>query len=251
VLLHCFAGCNYQDVRQAVEDLSDGRFVPQASCEDRQPSTYRLDLCTKILAESQPITEGDTAHRYFSDTRRLPIDHTDLKYLRLHYGLDYFVDGESIGKYPCVISRMTYCNDTLAGIHRTYLGLPEGYDRRKVLSVSPGSTKGAAIRIHKPGKSIVVSEGIETGLACHLLFDLPVLAAGNAYTMSQIVLPGVVESVTIAVDNDRSRTGQRYAEVLTDRLRKEGCRVKLATPPVLRGKSVDWADVFTAPELFV
>ena len=86
--------------------------------------------------------------------------------------------------------------------------------------------------------TVVVTEGVETGLAVHLMTGLPVWAAVSTGGMKQLVVPGRVRLVVICLDHDEA--GLDAARTLARRMLAEGRRVKLLAPDSL---GEDWADV--------
>ena len=109
---------------------------------------------------------------------------------------------------------------------------------------------GSSIRLFeaKPDLPLILSEGIETGLAVHEAMGWPVWACGAANFMECVEIPDYVGTVYIAADLDKSKTGQKAAKKLGRRLYTEGKTVHIVTPtgPIPdEAKSVDWLDVLT------
>ena len=92
-----------------------------------------------------------------------------------------------------------------------------------------------------------MSEGIETALACHEATGWPVWACVSARGLEAVQLPAGATTIYIAVDLDRSETGEKSAAALARRLNTEGRTVHLVTPrgPIPQdSKGADWLDVF-------
>lgn len=140
-----------------------------------------------------------------------------------------------------------------------------------------GSLSGAAVRLHSPpvtgGGVLILTEGVETGLACLAATHAGVWACVSTSGLKTIELDdnyvcehGPVETVIIAADCDRAnvrkkeqRPGQEAAAACARRLSslypQLTIRVAVPTPsdaPGLfedgepKGKSVDWLDVYNA-----
>src|SRR6266446_4406896 len=130
-------------------------------------------------------------------------------------------------------------------IHRTYLAC-DGHKAavpspKKLMSPAiPRATHGGAIRLYSAGKTLAVTEGIETGLAVHLFTGLPVWAAVCADGMARLIVPPEVSLVVICADNDLA--GLDAAKALARRLlvAQEPRHVKILTPDT---PGADWADV--------
>jgi putative DNA primase/helicase len=98
---------------------------------------------------------------------------------------------------------------------------------------------GAAVRLDRPGETLCVTEGIETGLAVRCCLGLPTWAAVSAGGLERLHVPGVVHLVLICADNDASGTGERAAKTLARRILLAGQRVKIVIPETI---GADWAD---------
>jgi putative DNA primase/helicase len=142
-----------------------------------------------------------------------------------------------------MIAPVTAPDGRMVSIHRTFLteagGKAHGPQSKKLMPViAPGSTRGAAIRLFPTGEQLGVAEGIETALACHLLFQIPVWAAISSGGLARIDIPREVKRVEIFPDHDTP--GIEAAKALGRRLIRSGRHFRIWTPPNPRS---DWADV--------
>jgi putative DNA primase/helicase len=128
------------------------------------------------------------------------------------------IDGEQIGAH------MTYLRRDGAG----KADLPKEYQRE-----SRGMIHGGAIRLmpFDPKVELVISEGLETGLAAAQIFALPCWSAVYAGGLRSLALPPDVRRIIIAADNDVSGAGQRNALAAYDRWIAEGRSVRIKCPP--------------------
>ena len=169
--------------------------------------------------------------------------------LRLHPALEYWADGV-VSTYPAIVAAVLNIQGDITGIHRTWLA-QDGSGKAPVAEAkkSLGGLTGGTICLvpHKPGQPLILSEGIETGLACQEATGWPVWACVSAAGLEAVQLPAEATTIYVAVDLDRSETGEKSAAVLARRLKTEGRTVHLVTPrgPIPENsKGDDWLDVF-------
>ena len=168
--------------------------------------------------------------------------------LRLHPSLEYWADGVA-STYPAIVAAVVNIQGNITGIHRTWLA-QDGDGKAPVLKAkkSLGALTDGTIRLvpQEPAKPLILSEGIETALACHEATGWPVWACVSAAGLEAVQLPAEATTIYVAVDLDRSETGEKSAAVLARRLKTEGRTVHLVTPrgPIPEdSKGADWLDV--------
>ncbi len=156
---------------------------------------------------------------------------------------------DSIPSYhPAMLARVRDVEGKPVNLHRTYL-TADG-DKAVVDSVrrmmAGSHPAGSAVRLGKPTVEgdrvrLGIAEGIETALACRLLFGISTWAALNAGRLSQWRPPASVTHVTIYADNDENYVGQMSAHELSHRLTAKGISCQIRTPAIARQ---DWNDVW-------
>jgi putative DNA primase/helicase len=140
------------------------------------------------------------------------------------------------GRLPAMLAPVVDIDGEQIGAHMTYLrrdgagkaDLPKEYQRE-----SRGVIHGGAIRLmpFDPKVELVISEGLETGLAAAQIFALPCWSAVYAGGLRSLALPPDVRRIIIAADNDVSGAGQRNALAAYDRWIAEGRSVRIKCPP--------------------
>ena len=103
-----------------------------------------------------------------------------------------------------------------------------------------GTVNGASIRLFPAARHIGVAEGIETAIAAHQLFDLPVWSVISANGVMTFEPPESAKEITVYGDNDCNFTGQRAAYDIANRLSLTGIETHVRIPDV---PGQDWADM--------
>jgi hypothetical protein len=97
-----------------------------------------------------------------------------------------------------------------------------------------------------------VAEGLETALSVFQVTGIPTWSTVNATLMRSVEIPENVHTVLIWADKDHSRTGQRAAYALKDRLKHQGIQAFVCLPrsPIPSTcRSLDWNDVLQQKRL--
>ncbi len=259
LLLHCFSGCSFRQVIEALGSRSKSgyRSVTEMVPHERRPCEQ--DKVNAIWNQSSTVQHRDPVFRYLTEARGLALAHIP-ESIRYHQNLPYWIQTdagpECHGEHPAMVAAVHSSTGMLVGVHRTYL-TAEGCKLvigdepcRKLKTAFPGATKGGAIRLYPPGDVLAISEGIESGFGAYLLSGIPVWAAISAGGMEAVQIPDTVREVLICGDCDPPTEqfplgrGKSAAQRLAGRLMREGKTVKLAIPERrLDRKSTDWADM--------
>ena len=103
--------------------------------------------------------------------------------------------------------------------HVTYLedGHKAPVDPCRKMLPGPG-LKGAAVELWPHNEVLGIAEGIETAIAAHMLFKVPVWAALNTSLLKSFTPPDQVKRLVIFGDNDTNHAGQAAAYALAHRL---------------------------------
>lgn len=158
------------------------------------------------------------------------------------------------GEHPAMVAMIRDAAGKPASLHRTYL-TPDGEKAavpspRRVMDIP--LPDGAAVRLFEAGEVLGVAEGIETAVACQLIFELPTWALLTAGNMRKFVPPETVRRVVIFGDLDSSFTGQAAAFDLARALwaKRKQWNPELRVEVSIHGLSIDpaawdcdWNDV--------
>jgi putative DNA primase/helicase len=253
-VVYSHAGDDWQTCRDHVRGLLGlERWRPERQPETRQPApmpeasdddeTERTAAALRIWGEARD-PRGTLVERYLAG-RGIDLGH-DLagRVLRYHPRLWH---RESQTSWPGMVGLMTDLRtDRPTGIHRTFLA-PDGsgkapIDRPKKML---GRAAGSAIKLDADDLvelGLVVSEGIETGLAGRQLGYQPTWALGSAGAIGALPVLGGIEALTILGENDASGTNARESMTCAKRWTTAGADVSVLEP--LEGKDAN--DVLTA-----
>ncbi|MBP7810745.1 MAG: toprim domain-containing protein [Neisseria sp.] len=232
---------------------------------ENKPVERVQDKQAKLLSlfnQSQPMSVIDPIAAYLRG-RGLNTD-GDLPQMLRYAELPYWVqlsDGtyKPLGSHPVMLAAICNLDGELQGLHQTYLKpawiKPHGENgnhtptftklninhpetgqplpAKKMQSRYTGALSGAAVQLYPmDGQGrLCVAEGIETALAAHELFGLPVWACLSANGIKSLALPDGLRELLIVADHDSPRPiGYEAAHSLAVRAIKQGIRVQLWQP---------------------
>lgn len=163
--------------------------------------------------------------------------------LRGHARCPYFNDaGKLIGRFPAVIAPIVGPDGELQSAQRIYIA---DVDPRKKTMPPVATIAGAAVRLHEADRVLGIAEGVETALAAHVLFRVPVWATLSAYGIETFNPPAGLSCLHVFADADRSYVGQAAAYNLARRVSREMREVSVEVHvPTVDGS--DFNDVLKA-----
>lgn len=183
------------------------------------------------------------------------------KTMRFHPALEMWHRKRLIGRFPALVTLVSYDDSTPACIHRTYLDqygnkLKIVVDECKVptkklmMRCQDKCLSGGAIMLGTPSSLLDVSEGIETGLSVMQSQHRPVWPCVNTTMLAKLNPPKGVKHVVVWADKDREKNGKcaglYAARELENRMSEIGVKVTIMLPEdhiPETASSVDWNDV--------
>jgi hypothetical protein len=203
-------------------------------------------------------------------SRGLNISKLDLnglsKTIRFHPSLELWHGEQNMGRYPALVSLVSYSDGTPACIHRTYLDqnghkLKLAFDgesiptKKLMARCKNQSLSGGAIRLGQAQESLHISEGIETALSVMQAKNEAVWPCISSTIMAKFEPPEGVKHIFVWADKDTKRelpngkvveAGLDAAMELFERMESKGITVTIMLPKdeiPENEKSVDWNDV--------
>jgi putative DNA primase/helicase len=236
VLLHCFAGCTYRQIVEALGLAPQAAPIPVPRISIRpvrQPDDAgRIETARRIWRETKPLP-GTPAQRYLENRGiRLPNWPLTLRYhpACLHPA------GSRLPALVAAVSAYREKEHHQVAVHRIYVtpdGRKTAVEPRKA---SLGNVKGGAVWLTRPTGQLIITEGVEDALALMTancgdprFADWSYAAAVSAGNLPHLELPSEVRTVVIAADNDDA--GRKAANEAACRFIREGRNGRIAYPP--------------------
>lgn len=237
VLVHCFAGCDGENVIEVLRDhgLWRGRkeqgpvslYDGQRVRDDGERTQAAMAVGKECIPATDTLAERSLRSRgiHLSPLRPSLRDLT-----KVRHAAGIFL--------PAMVAEVTNALDgTSMAIHRTFLAK----DGRGKADLNPqqkmrGPCAGGVVRLDEPTDVLTVGEGIETCLSTMVATGYPAWAALSAPNLGSLELPEDVRDVIIAADGDQP--GEEAARRCAVRWQRQGRRVRIARPP----KGMDFND---------
>ncbi|MBU2942936.1 toprim domain-containing protein [Shimia thalassica] len=242
LLLNCKkTDCNFLDLLAAA-GITGGDYSPPSPVEqaarteeELRQTKRKAAQAAKCWREAQPIA-GTLADVYLG-SRGLTVPLGDR--LRYHPACWH---GRSAQRLPAMIAAITHFNGTSEpAVHRTFLA-HNGVGKAEVIPAKAmlGKAAGGCVQLSQGGGTLVVAEGIETGLSLlsGLLTQPATVVAGlSASGVRSLGLPTDPGKLILAPDGDPA--GREAAHALGEQALLFGWSVSVMDP----GDGVDWNDV--------
>ncbi len=254
-IFHCFAGCDWRDVKDALRRdgllpergqdndhgradraLHDREIVERRDAPDRADRTKRTRQALEIWRRCVPApgTLVETYLRARGITIPIP---PSLRYLA---AAKYKPTGLIL---PAMVAGVQDLDGRVVAVHRTYLsqdGTAKAGVRQPKMSLGP--VAGGAVRLGLAGRELAICEGVESALSFQQATGIATWAALSVPGVRSLVLPEEISAVVLGPDGDDP--GDRAAVDSANRFIREGRKVRIARPP----RGMDWNDVLREPE---
>jgi hypothetical protein len=209
LLLRCFAGCEFEDIIDALRGrglFNDNRVELRRDAPRPIPKTEPDSVALGLWEMSEPI-HATVAEEYLQ--RR-----------------GILLAPPSLGHYRGAM---------IAAVHQPYVGVtaiqktPIKADFSRGDRMTKGPLGTGAVRLGAAQEIIGIAEGTETALSAMMLTGMSVWASLGGKRLHNVELPPFVREVHIFADNDQP--GREAAYRASDTHRELGRTVKIRKPP--------------------
>jgi hypothetical protein len=235
-IVHCFAGCNWRDIKHKLHQRELIERPPRRARDHKHRQS-----ATKATRASERIPKWDRSalpFRIWHYSQEAPSTLVEI-YLRSR-GLtlqvpptlrfQWLKHAPSNTVHPCMIALVQHgASGTPIGIHRTFLRR-DGSDKADAdpVKMALGPVGGGAVQLGIADSEVMIGEGIETVLSAMQATGKPAWAALGTSGLRALDLPTNVLDVIVLADGDDA--GEAAARDCAWRWKREGRRVRIARP---------------------
>lgn len=255
-ILHCFAGCEFHEIREACvelemwdfgEDFVDSNVVPGGK---DKIEVAEIRSAAKKEFRPPPLSNinGTPAELYLKNRGiKQKINNESLKYLATTYFVDRSKSDEGVKlKVPALWALLKNETDEVVGANKIYLthsGKKAEFSKSKKIG---GNVKGAAVKFgDKNSTRLHLTEGVETALAIFQATNEQVWATCSALNLSSQIIPETIDEIFIWADKDNSKAGEIQSQKAAIKFRGIGKKVSIKIPFLNeKDQPCDWLDVY-------
>lgn len=208
-------GIEYKEAMETIGRLA-GTVEPSKHQPEKPPSP---DVLRKMYKESHPVKAGDAVQKYLQKRGLSGMPKT------LRYSTKVW-EPETKKPQRAMLATFQLPDGEAVTIHRTYIdGEGNKLSIKSPKKIMPTIKKmtGGAVRLYEynpaaPSPVLGVCEGIETAIAIHEHYSMPVWPCLSAVLLEGFIPPDEVTHLAIFGDNDKNYTGQKAAYTLANRM---------------------------------
>jgi hypothetical protein len=225
VLLHCFVGCSVKEICEALGIHIRDLFTSGAGRSNlHRTDAERRDYARRSFWQPSRLASNTIVETYLrSRAITIPVPPA-IRFIPTLFHCEYG------WPFPALVAGLQDAAGAFAGVSITWL-CADGSDKAPVEPTRKiyGPYRGSAARLAPAGETLVLAEGLETGLSvAEACPELPVWCALTATNLHCVELPECVAEVIVCADNDEP--GLEAARKAVTQFICAGRRAKVATP---------------------
>jgi len=218
-LLMKFNQWTFAEAAREIDEFLGNKTFKELPPEPKINYDSRMEALQKILNKSKKVERGDGVYKY--------LNNRGINQIPSSIGIcSSLFNVEAKKSFEAMVCRIVDAQGKTVSLHRTFLkdGKKAPVKNPRKICSPIGTIRGCAIRLFKEKELLGISEGIETSLAVQELFKMPCWAVMNAGNLEAFEPPETVRDIVIYADNDLNKRGEEAANILGDRLTKQGGR---------------------------
>ena len=175
---------------------------------------YNPERLREMYKNSKPLNGSCPGSQYLKN-RGLSVFPPTLRYIQDCY------EPATKTKLPAILATFSASDSEALTLHRTYLsqdGEKANLKNCKLTMTPKRNMAGGAVRLFPATEMVGITEGIETAIAVHELYNIPVWATLSTSLMISFEPPKGMKNIMIYGDSDLNFAGHRAAYILAHRL---------------------------------
>lgn len=187
---------------------------------------YNPERLRQMYKESKPLN-GNCLGSLYLKNRGLSVFPPTLRFLKECY------EPATQKKLPAILATLSAPDSEAITLHRTYLsedGKKASIEKCKLTMTPKRPMAGGAVRLFPATELVGITEGIETAIAVHEMYKIPVWAVLSTSLMISFEPPKDMKNIMIYADNDNNFAGMRAAYILAHRLHLANYAVGVKVP---------------------
>lgn len=194
-----------RDIKGHISEI-DSRFEYKSIDVKKNPKKSQMPEIMAIIRNSVPL-QGTPGEMYFIKRGiALPRYPANLMYNPT------VIHGPSKQMLPAIIAKIVDCDGKIQGLHRIFIMKNGSKANVTPNKMAKGKIKGNCVPLFRQKSVMGIAEGIETALACAMIYKMPVWAAVCGSNLKDMWIPSGVERLHVFGDIDNHGAGQKYAE---------------------------------------
>ncbi len=256
-VFHCFAGCDWRDIRAGAETAGWIEPFARQSAQSGEDRIAARAAAKAAVAQREGEIERDTQARIRKGRAIWDASKDNQDCIQR-----YFTEGRGIRsipsifrfngavwhpherrEMPAIVAPIRNAQSgEFQGAYCIFLN-EDGNGKAELLhpKIARGLIVGGAVQLAEPVDRLALSEGVESGLSYQHLSGVPTWCALGTANLKRIKAPPGVRQIVIGADNDPP--GLRAAWAAARQFRRRGLTAEISYP---KQAGADWNDILKA-----